>query len=118
MDTKTNEAGAEGGSQVDAVVRPLFIPLKGEFYDAFANGSKTEELRIYGPRWNEKTCVPGRAVVLSRGYGKKNRMAGEIWKFKRQHGATFGSTYKEAIAACYGTLDVWIACISIRVSAV
>lgn len=42
---------------------PLFIPLTGEFYDAFANGSKTEELRRYGPRWNERTCPVGRAVV-------------------------------------------------------
>ena len=118
MENKDEAKTANSGAPVQAVVRPLFIPLKGKYYDEFAAGSKSEELRIYGPRWNEKTCAPGRAVVLSRGYGKKNRMVGEIWRFKRQHGSTFGSTYKEAIAACYGTLDVWIACISIRLSAV
>lgn len=93
--------------------KPLFIPLKTEFYDRFADGSKTEELRLHGPRWNENTCRIGRAVTLSKGYGKANRMSGRIWKFTRQHGTTFGSTYKKSIEAIYGTLDVWIACISI-----
>ncbi len=91
----------------------LFIPLKTEFYRDFASGEKTEELRLHGPRWNEKTCPVDRAVVLSHGYGKGRRMSGRIWKFKRQHGTTFGSTYQAAIQKCFGTLDVWIACISI-----
>lgn len=82
-------------------------------YDAFADGSKREELRLYGPRWNERTCAVGREVVLSKGYGKKSRMIGNIWKFRRQHGTTFGSTDKDAIRVCYGTLDVWIAHISV-----
>jgi len=94
--------------------KPLFIPLKTEYYEAFAGGSKTEELRLYGPRWNKDTCKVGRAVTLSKGYGKQARMSGVIWKFKKQHGSLFGSTYKEAIMAVYGTLDVDIACISIR----
>ena len=93
--------------------RPIFIPLRSEYYDAFADGSKTEELRLYGPRWNERTCAVGRAVTLSKGYGKKNRMIGQVVKFKKQHGTTFGNRYKESIRSCYGTLDIWIACISI-----
>jgi len=113
METETNEKSGPVGGQVDAVVRPLFIPLRSEFYEAFADGRKTEELRLYGPRWNERTCTVGRAVTLSKGYSKGNRLTGRIWKFKRQHGTTFGSTYKAAIATCYGTLDVWIACISV-----
>ena len=98
---------------LEVPVGPLFVPLRSEYYEAFANGSKTEELRLYGPRWNECTCVVGREVTLSKGYGKKHRLNGKIWRFKRQHGTTFGSTYKESILACYGTLDVWIACISV-----
>ena len=92
---------------------PLFVPLRSEYYEAFKAGKKTDELRIYGPRWNERTCAVGRAVVLSKGYGKKNRMTGRVWKFKRQHGSTFGSTYKASILDCYGTLDVWMAVISV-----
>lgn len=95
--------------------KPLFIPLKAEFYAAFRNGTKTEELRLYGPRWNERTCPVGSPVTLSNGYGKKNRMTATIWKFKRQHGATFGSTYQAAILKCFGTLDVWISCISLAI---
>lgn len=96
-------------------MKPLFVPLNTEYYNAFADGSKREELRRYGPRWNEKTCPVGRAVGLSKGYGKAHRMTGEIWKFKRQHGSTFGSTYQAAILDVYGTLDIEIACIAITV---
>lgn len=55
-------------------MKDLFIPLKGEYYDAFEDGSKDTEYRAYGPRWNEDTCPPGRGAVLSRGYGKQKRM--------------------------------------------
>ncbi len=54
--------------------KPLFIPLKGIYYDAFEAGVKTVEYRAYGPRWNERTCYPGRKAILSRGYGKQRRM--------------------------------------------
>ena len=95
-------------------MKPMFIPLKTEYFEAFADGSKREELRRYGPRWNEKTCPVCRDVVLSKGYGKRHRMTGRIWKFKRQHGSTFGSTYRAAILDVFGTLDIEIACIAIN----
>jgi len=94
-------------------MKSLFIPLKTEYYEAFESGDKDEELRAYGPRWNHETCKEGREVILSKGYGKKNRMKGVIWRFKKQHGSLFRSTYKAAILAVYGTLDIDIACISI-----
>ncbi len=94
-------------------MKPLFIPLNTEYFEAFAAGEKTEELRAYGPRWNEGTCVVGRKVTLSKGYGKNNRMTGRIWKFKKQRGSLFGSSYRTAIKAVFGTLDIDIACISI-----
>ena len=96
-----------------ATCSALFVPLMSCYYEAFERGEKTEELRLYGPRWNESTCRIGRAITLSKGYGKKNRLDGTIWKFKRQHGSTFGSTYKAAIMDRYKTLDVWIAVISV-----
>ena len=95
-------------------MKPLFIPLKTKHYEAFAGGNKTEELRLYGPRWNENTCKVGRQATLSKGYGKQSRLTGKIWRFKKQHGSLFGSTYQAAIKEIYGTLDVEIACISIN----
>lgn len=59
-------------------MKPLFIPLKGEYYDLFAAGVKGWEYRAYGARWNERTCTVGRNVVLSRGYGKKHRLNGRV----------------------------------------
>lgn len=96
--------------------KPLFIPLNAEYFDRFLSGEKTEELRRYGARWNEHTCVVGREVILSSGYGKRNRLSGKIWRFKRQHGSTFGSTYSASIEKIYGTLDVWIAVVSISLA--
>jgi len=31
-------------------MKPLFIPLKTIYYEAFKDGSKTEELRRYGKK--------------------------------------------------------------------
>lgn len=94
-------------------MNPLFVPLKTKYFNEFASGEKTEELRAYGPRWNENTCPIGRQVTLSHGYGKNQRLTGKIWRFKKQHGSTFGSTYRQAIIEVFGTLDIDIACISI-----
>lgn len=94
---------------------PLFIPLKTEYYEQFRSGEKIEELRLYGRKWNEKTCRVGRTVTLSKGYGKKERIKGRITGFKVQLGHTFGSTYQKAIMDVYGRLDVEIACIGIKV---
>lgn len=58
--------------------KDLFIPLMTEYYNAFERGDKTNELRVYGARWNERTCDPGRMVTLSKGYGKKHRLRGVI----------------------------------------
>lgn len=59
-------------------MKPLFIPLKAEHYLAFSSGNKDTEYRLYGKRWNKKTCAPGRDVILSYGYGKQRRSTGVI----------------------------------------
>lgn len=62
--------------------KPLFIPLKAEFYDAFERGEKHTEYRIHGPIWNSNVCRVGRRVLISKGYGKKNRLFGRITSFQ------------------------------------
>lgn len=57
---------------------PLFIPLKTKFYEAFDSGEKTTEYRAYGPRWNFNNVWVGRPVIISKGYGKKQRRSGEV----------------------------------------
>lgn len=61
--------------------KPLFVPLRGEWFDAFESGAKGTEFRALGPRWNARTCRIGRRVVLSRGYGKARRLSGVIVGF-------------------------------------
>lgn len=59
----------------NATAKPLFVPLASDPYDSFEAGNKTVEVRQYGPRWNARTVKPGRPAILSKGYGKKNRLA-------------------------------------------
>jgi hypothetical protein len=65
-------------------LKPLFFPLKTEYFDAFRDGTKTVEYRAYGPRWNERSCAVGREVVLSKGYGKQERLTGVIVSFEKK----------------------------------
>jgi hypothetical protein len=95
--------------------RPLFIPLKGEYFDAFANGTKTTEYRIYGPRWNRRTCQPGRAVTLSRGYSKRQRLTGRVTGFLAEPIECLAPDTKRELQALFGqNCAAVIACISIE----
>lgn len=89
--------------------KPLFIPLKTQFYEDFISDNKPSELRLYGARWNEKTCRVGRLVTLSKGYGKANRVRGRITAFYKRDARTFGSGYQKSILDIFGTLDKPIA---------
>jgi hypothetical protein len=60
--------------------KPLFIPLNRQYWEAFAAGTKTEEWRRHSPRWNARTCRPGRPVVLSCGYSGR-RLQGVVRAF-------------------------------------
>lgn len=92
--------------------RPLFIPLKREFFEAFERGEKTEEFRLYGARWNERTCRIGRRVTLSLGYGKARRLTGQIVTFVRDDSPLRLPGWFE----CYGILGAPAACIGIRLA--
>ena len=89
------------------IEKPLFIPLKTEYFEAFQNGSKTTEYRQSGGRWNEKTCRVGRRVTLSKGYGKQHRLTGRVAGFEIKQ------MDSEAWIACYGEPGT-AACINIE----
>lgn len=91
-------------------MKPLFIPLKAEYFDAFENGTKNTEYRLRGPRWNAETCAIGREVILSRGYGKQRRLCGIITGF---HYDTL-PTKLPGWLECYGPHAGDAACIRIE----
>ena len=91
-------------------MKPLFIPLKSEYFEAFASGKKNSEYRPYGPRWNERTCLIGRPVTLSKGYGKKHRLSGVI----AQYFVYFRSSHLPDYERCYGPSRLPVAVIVIR----
>lgn len=94
--------------------KPLFLPLNSEYYDAFADGSKTTEYRQVGGPWNEDTCTPGRRITLSKGYGKQSRMSGVITKFQRRRVTSLSYAARRAVETLYGPVKE-IAAISIDV---
>lgn len=96
-------------------MKPLFIPLKTEYFEAFERGEKDEELREYGPCWNEKTCVVGRPVTLSKGYGKRNRLKGAVIGFRKVSARDLSDIQKSDVFRVYGTYDILIAAIKIEV---
>jgi len=62
--------------------KPLFIPLRRVYFEAFKRREKRFEIRRYGPRWNERVCTTGRRVILSCGYSGP-RLHGTIRCFGR-----------------------------------
>lgn len=97
--------------------KALFVPLKEEYYRDFANGLKRVEYRLYGPRWNERTCRPGRRVVLSLGYGKRERLNGRIDAFLADPLICLDGHVQRELRALFPLIDAHrkIACISIQV---
>lgn len=114
--TALRDCGCPAGTAWRSVVRPLFIPLKAEYYRDFECGLKTTEYRRYGPRWNERTCKPGRSVVLSLGYAKRERLRGTVAAFVAEPLACLENHVVRELGALFPGLD-WhakIACISIE----
>lgn len=91
---------------------PMFIPLKRAYFEAFKAGTKSEEFRPEGPRWNSRVCAVGRPVVLSLGYGKANRLQGVIVSYRSSTEPTQTPAWKD----CYGERSGMAACIGIRVT--
>lgn len=96
--------------------KPLFVPLKSEFFDAFAAGTKTFELRRYGARWNERVCRVGRDVTLSRGYGKRSRLSGRVRSFTHLPGELLSGKSRSSVERTFGTLNLDVAIIGIELT--
>ena len=89
-------------------MKPLFCPLKREFFNQFKNGCKTTEYRIYGKRWNENTCQIGRKINLSLGCNGE-RLLATITNFEIKH---IDDTHIDAQTLFKDKAEM-IACISI-----
>lgn len=90
--------------------RPLFIPLRTEYFEAFRDRTKHFEYRPYGARWNERTCTIGRRVTISKGYGKQHRLHGRIAFFFKSPSPPLTANWR----ACYGDRGGLAACIFIQ----
>ena len=67
--------------------RVLTLPLKGEYFDAIAAGTKPEEFRLANDFW--ATRIAGREfdrIVLTRGYPKGGGIEGKTRLTRRWRG--------------------------------
>lgn len=110
MITNDSHAGFGSGRKKLPEPKDLFIPLKREYFEAFERGDKNTEYRLPGGRWNERTCYPGRSVVLSLGYGKQRRLKGRVVNFEVR--PLQGLAYA-AFVTCYPGKPNLAACIQI-----
>ena len=92
-------------------IAPLFIPLKREFFEQFAAGTKTTEYRQRNARWNAETCWIGRTVILSLGYSKQHRLTGKVVGFHYDNLPGKLPGFRK----CYGRNAGAAACIKIEV---
>lgn len=86
-------------------MKALFIPLKTEWFNAFKSGSKTTEYRLYGPRWNEKTIIPGRAATLSHGYSGA-RLSAKVVRMRKIRNKITDLYPKNAILCAIDLTDI------------
>lgn len=98
-------------------LKPLFVPLKTEYFELFKLGKKHEEIRVYGARWNERTCSIGRPVVLSKGYGKSERLRGTITSFTIHQGLKLKRAERATVLKLYGCINVYFAFIGMSINA-
>lgn len=94
-------------------MKSLFVPLKTEYFNAFKEGRKTVEYRLYGPRWNEKQCAVGRGVRLRLGYSGED-LHGEIVGFEIKNIVDLPEEVVHAVMDCYQKDIGRIACIEIK----
>ncbi len=92
-------------------MKPVFIPLKRQYFEAFKSGHKKIEYRRIGGQFTLANCFPGREVTLSLGYGTRLRLRGTVIRSWVEH-------YEQptgAIADCYGTEPIDILAVEILI---
>lgn len=93
--------------------KPLFVPLKTEYYEKFESGQKTDELRRGSDkRWSAKHCYPGRPAVLSKGYGKQNRLDAVVTNHAVVSVSMLPAGLRADFEACYGLNEATVNVIS------
>ena len=83
------------------VNEPGFIALKKKYYNDFKQGLKNREYRIYGGRWLCRNYPPGRPMVLSCGYGRKNRLSAVVKRAFVERHARLPSEVHLAMKECF-----------------
>ena len=97
-------------------MKPAFLPLNTEFYNAFKAGLKVDEYRLKIGRFREKNFLPGRRIILSKGYGKKDRIEGVIETCFVINLDELPEKDQKDVLACYGDKAIGHKILVIRIN--
>lgn len=100
-------------NEIFTKAKPLFIPLKTKYYEAFCDGTKSIEYRRPKDNFHPKKCLPGRQVTISKGYGKQHRQNGVIKSAILIDAKTLPEDKQTDVLAVYGDIDIKIIAIEI-----
>jgi hypothetical protein len=81
-------------------MKPIFIPLFREFYEAYIRGAKSFELRGVTPVFNSTRIKSGIDVIISCGYGhnhRRNALIGAVYLYNSMSKVKSSSIYDEII---------------------
>lgn len=94
------------------LIKPLFIPLKKEYYFKFESGEQDCEIRPNNHRaWNIKNVFPGRMMTISNGYGNYDRTTLEIKRTlitQDLRTEEIPRWHIDAVENIYGKRDSWL----------
>lgn len=94
--------------------KPLFIPLNTEYFNAFKSGDKEYEVRkASDKRWGARHCRIGRAVTLSKGYGKYERLSGVVSSFETLPVSSLPSDLQRPFIELYGVKETFASVIGV-----
>jgi hypothetical protein len=65
-----------------APTKPIFVPLLSKHWVDFRDRRKSIEWRAWGARWNDLKIIPGRTIILSKGYTRA-RLHGVVINVQR-----------------------------------
>lgn len=93
-------------------MKPYFVPLMKEWFFKFKNGEQDCEIRPDNHRgWSKKNIYPGRALLLSNGYGNYDRMMKKVTKVREKADLrTLGipQWHIDAVEGIYGKQLCWM----------
>ena len=93
----------------------LEIKVFEKYFEQWIDRKKKYEMRIYGEKWNEKTCRVGKKAIIRCGSKGLSSVSGVISGFSVVEACDLPQSDQDTIKEIWGTIDLTMACIEINI---